>query len=155
MNKVPITKEGKEKLENDLRYINKVALPKNIKDIEEARSHGDISENAEFHAAKETQGLLQAQRNELHMKLSSCEVIDPESTPKDRIVFGACVHLEDINSGDKKWYKILGPYDSDPSNGSISYTSPLGKALMGKVEGDDVMVKTPGGIQELEILEIK
>ncbi len=155
MNKVPITKEGKEKLEQDLRHINKVALPKNIKDIEEARSHGDISENAEFHAAKETQALLQAQRNELHMKLSNCEVVDPESTPKDRIVFGACVHMEDLNSGETKWYKILGPYDSNPSNGSISYTSPLGQALMGKEEGDEVRVKTPGGIQELEVLEVK
>ena len=155
MDRVPITPEGKAKLEEDLNYINKIALPKNIKDIEEARSHGDISENAEFHAAKETRALLQAQRGELHMKLANCEVIDPESTPKDRIVFGACVHLEDINSGDKKWYRILGPYDSNPSNGSISYTSPLGKALMGKVEGDDVTVKTPGGIQELEVLEIK
>lgn len=155
MNKVPITQEGKEKLEKELDYINKVALPKNIKDIEEARAHGDISENAEFHAAKETQAILQAQRGEIQSKLASCEVIDPDSTPKDRVVYGACVFLEDLNSGETKWYRILGPYDSDPSNGSISYTSPLGKAIMGKEEGDDVTVKTPGGIQELEVVEIK
>jgi len=154
MQKIPITPEGRVRLEKELKQLTTVALPKNIKDIEEARAHGDISENAEFHAAKETQALIQAQINDLRSKLATCEIVDPESTPKDKVVFGAKVVLEDINNSSRKCYQILGPYDADPGNGSISYTSPLGKALMGKEEGDDVTVKTPGGIQALEILEI-
>jgi transcription elongation factor GreA len=155
MNRIPITPEGKVKLEKELEHLTKVHLPKNIRDIEEARSHGDISENAEFHAAKETQALLQAQIGDLRMKLSNCEIIDPASTPKDRVVFGAKVQVEDLNSGTQKWYQVLGPYDADPNNGSISYTAPLGKALLGKEEGDSVIFKAPGGIQELEILKIE
>ncbi len=155
MSQVPITPAGKEKLEKELEYLIKIALPKNIKDIEEARSHGDISENAEFHAAKETQALIRAQMNGLQTKLATCEVVDPASTPKNRVVFGARVQLADINTGEEKWYQILGPYDADPSNGSISYTSPLGTALLGKEVGDDIVFKTPGGIQELELLKIE
>ena len=91
MNRIPITQEGRNKLEKELEHLTKVHLPKNIKDIEEARAHGDISENAEFHAAKETQALIQAQISDLRSKLASCEIIDPASTPKDRVVFGARV----------------------------------------------------------------
>jgi transcription elongation factor GreA len=155
MPRVPITRKGREKLEKDLDYLTKVALPRNIRDIEEARGHGDITENAEFEAAKETQALLQAQISDLRSKLAVCEIVDPDSTPRDRVTFGASVVVEDLHSGERKQYQILGPYDADPSHGSISYTSPLGKALLGKEEGDDVRVEAPGGLQELTLIKIE
>jgi transcription elongation factor GreA len=155
MPRVPITPQGREKLEKDLDHLTKVALPRNLKDIEEARAHGDITENAEFQAARETQALLQAQIKDLRMKLAACEVIDPTTTARDRVAFGAKVLVEDLNSGERKYYQILGPYDADPARGSISYTSPLGKALLGKEVGEDVIVQTPGGLQELTVVKIE
>jgi transcription elongation factor GreA len=155
MPRVPITLEGLEKLKKDLEYLTKVALPRNIRDIEEARAHGDITENAEFQAAKETQELLQVQINDLRSKLAVCEIVDPATTPRDRVTFGTRVLVEDLNNGERKYYQILGPYDADPARGSISYVSPLGKALLGKEEGDDVDVETPGGLQEFTVIKIE
>jgi transcription elongation factor GreA len=132
-----------------------VALPRNIRDIEEARAHGDITENAEFQAAKETQELLQVQINDLRSKLAVCEIVDPATTPRDRVTFVTRVLVEDLNNGERKYYQILGPYDADPARGSISYVSPLGKALLGKEEGDDVDVETPGGLQEFTVIKIE
>ena len=154
VNKVPITREGLERLRGELRHILTVERPKNIKAIEEARSHGDLNENAEYHAAKERQSLLNAKINELENAINASEVIEIDELRGERIVFGAKVELENLASGRKVIYQLVGPYESEPESGKISVTSPLGKALIGKEEGDTVKFNTPGGIQEFEVLEI-
>ena len=154
VNKVPITREGLEKLREELRHILTVERPGNIKAIEEARSHGDLSENAEYHAAKERQSFLGAKINELEMAINRSEVIEIDELRGERIVFGTKVELENLANGRKVTYQLMGPYESDPESGKISVTSPLGKALIGKEEGDIVKIKTPGGTQEFEVLEI-
>jgi transcription elongation factor GreA len=154
VNKVPITREGLEKLREELRHILAVERPRNIKAIEEARSHGDLNENAEYHAAKERQSLLSAKINELEMAINRSEVIEIDELRGERIVFGTKVELESLTNGRKVIYQLMGPYESDPESGKISVTSPLGKALIGKEEGDIVKINTPGGTQEFEVLEI-
>jgi transcription elongation factor GreA len=154
VNKVPITREGLEKLREQLRHILTVERPKNIKAIEEARSHGDLNENAEYHAAKERQSLLSAKINELEMAINQSEVIEIDELRGERIVFGTKVELENLANGRNVTYQLVGPYESEPESGKISVTSPLGKGLIGKEEGDTVKIKTPGGIQEFEVLEI-
>jgi transcription elongation factor GreA len=154
VNKVPITREGLERLRVELRHILTVERPKNIKAIEEARSHGDLNENAEYHAAKERQSLLNAKINELETAINTSEVIEIDELRGERIVFGTKVELENLASGQKVIYQLVGPYESEPESGKISVTSPLGKALIGKEEGDAVKINTPGGIQEFEVLEI-
>ena len=154
VNKVPITREGLEKLREELRHILTVERPSNIKAIEEARSHGDLSENAEYHAAKERQSFLGAKINELEMAINGSEVIEIDELRGERIVFGTKVELENLANGRKVIYQLVGPYESEPESGKISVTSPLGKALIGKEEGDTVKINTPGGIQEFDVLEI-
>ena len=154
VDKIPITREGLERLREELRHILTVERPRNIKAIEEARSHGDLNENAEYHAAKERQSLLSAKINELEMAINRSEVIEIDERSGERVVFGTKVALESLANGRKVTYQLMGPYESDPDSGKISITSPLGKALIGKEEGDIVRIKTPGGIQEFEILEI-
>jgi len=154
VNKIPITREGLEKLREELRHILTVERPRNIKAIEEARSHGDLNENAEYHAAKEHQSLLSAKINELEMAINRSEVIEIDELRGERIVFGTKVELESLANGRKVTYQLMGPYESDPESGKISVTSPLGKALIGKEEGDIVKINTPGGTQEFEVLEI-
>jgi len=154
VNKVPITREGLEKLREQLRHILTVERPKNIKAIEEARSHGDLNENAEYHAAKERQSLLGAKINELETAINTSEVIEIDELRGERIVFGTKVELENLANGRKVIYQLVGPYESEPESGKISVTSPLGKALIGKEEGDTVKINTPGGIQEFDVLEI-
>ena len=154
MDKIPITKDGLEKLKEELGYLVKVARPNNIQAIEEARSHGDLSENAEYHAAKEKQSLLAGRINELKDVINRSEVIDVENGSADRVVFGRTVLLYNIQTDEEVSYQLLGPYESDPENCKISVTSPLGQALIGKEKGDEVKAKTPGGVQEFEVLEI-
>jgi transcription elongation factor GreA len=154
VNKVPITREGLERLRGELRHILTIERPKNIKAIEEARSHGDLNENAEYHAAKERQSLLNAKINELETAINTSEVIEIDELRGERIVFGTKVELENLANGRKVTYQLVGPYESEPESGKISVTSPLGKALIGKEEGDTVRINTPGGIQEFEVLEI-
>jgi transcription elongation factor GreA len=153
--KVPITGEGLERLRQELHDILTVKRPKNIKAIEEARSHGDLSENAEYHAAKERQSFLEGKINELEMAISRSEVIEIDKEQTEKIVFGTTVELRNIDNNRNVIYQLIGPYESDPENGKISVSSPLGKALIGKEEGDDIKVKTPSGVQEFEILEMK
>jgi len=153
--KVPTTREGLEKLKQELHNILTVERPRNIKAIEEARSHGDLSENAEYHAAKERQSFLESKINELEMAISRSEVIEIDKEQTEKIVFGTTVELRKIANNRNVIYQLVGPYESDPENGKISVTSPLGKALIGKEEDDAVKVKTPGGVQDFEILEIK
>jgi transcription elongation factor GreA len=154
VDRVPITRKGLEKLRQELHTILTVERPKNIKALEEARSHGDLNENAEYHAAKERQSLLSAKINELEMAISRSEVVEIGQEQTDRIVFGANVELKNRVNNRQVTYRLVGPYESDPDAGKISITSPLGKALIGKEEGDIVTIKTPGGVQEFEVLEI-
>jgi transcription elongation factor GreA len=153
--KVPITKQGLEKLRQELQHILTVERPQNIKAIEEARSHGDLSENAEYHAAKERQGILEAKINDLQMAISRSDVIEINYESADTVVFGVTVELRNMVTDESVAYQLVGPYESDPDSGRISIVSPLGRALIGKEEGDEVTLKTPGGVQEFEILEIR
>ena len=155
IDKVPITREGLERLRQELHIIVTVDRPKNIKAIEEARSHGDLNENAEYHAAKERQSFLEGKINELEMAISRSEVIEISNEPAENIIFGSTVELKNLVNNQTVTYQLVGPYESNPEDGKISIISPLGKALIGNEEGDYVKLKTPGGVQEFEILEIK
>jgi len=155
MQRVPITKEGYERLRMELQRLQREERPKVIKAIEEARAHGDISENAEFEAAKEKQALIEARINELSRKLSCCEIIAPPKENDGRVVFGSIVVLEDLDTGEINTYRLVGPYEADVNSGTLSVTSPLGQALIGKEEGDNVQVRTPGRMRRLEIVEVK
>jgi len=154
MERIPITKEGLEKLRVDLKHLESVDRPENIRSIEEARSHGDISENAEYHAAKERQGFIDARIKELKDSIGRAEVIEVEPGPADRVFFGKTVLLYNVDEDEENEYQLLGPYESDPDQGKISVTSPLGKALIGREVGEEIRVKTPGGLHAYEIVEI-
>ena len=155
MEKIPFTRDGIEKIRSDLARLEKVDRPENIRAIEEARSHGDISENAEYHAAKERQSFLDGKINELKDVLGRAEVVDIDEGPAEGVVFGRTVVLYNIQTEEEVVYKMVGPYESSPENGMISVTSPLGQALIGRMEGDEVQARTPGGLLEFEILEIQ
>ncbi|MEE9419849.1 MAG: transcription elongation factor GreA [Desulfatiglandaceae bacterium] len=155
MDKIPFTKDGLEKLRQELIHLEKVVRPNNIRAIEEARSHGDLSENAEYHAAKDKQSFIAGRINELKSVIARSEIIEVEEGPPDRIVFGRTVLLYNLKTDEEIAYQLLGPYESDPENGKISVTSPLGQALIGKEAGEEVKAKTPGGIREYEIVEIR
>jgi transcription elongation factor GreA len=152
--KVPITRGGLEKLKRELHHIVTVERPRNIKALEEARSHGDLTENAEYHAAKETQSFLEAKINELETAINRSEVIEIDNEQTGRVFFGKTVELRNTTSNQHVIYQLVGPYESDPENGKISVTSPLGKAIIGTEEGDTITVRTPGGTREFEIWEI-
>ncbi len=154
MERTPITKEGYERLKKELEHLEKVERYKVIKAIEEARAHGDLSENAEYHAAKERQGHIEARIQYLKSKLANAEVIDCSTQDSDRVVFGVKVKLENIDTGEQVVYRLVGPDESDVKEGRISVTSPLGRALIGKYENDEVEVQTPTGTRSYEILEI-
>jgi len=155
MDKIPFTKNGLENLRKELTHLEKVARPENIRAIEEARSHGDLSENAEYHAAKDKQGFIEGRINELKSVISRAEIIDVEEGSLDRVVFGRTVLLYNLKTDEEIAYQLLGPYESDPEKGIISVISPLGQALIGREAGDEVKAKTPGGIKEYEIVEIR
>ncbi|MCU0594925.1 MAG: transcription elongation factor GreA [Desulfobacterota bacterium] len=154
MDRIPITKDGLEKLKEELARLERVDRPANIRAIEEARGHGDLSENAEYHAAKERQSFIDGRINELRVIIGSSEVIAMDASPSDRAVFGRTVKLWDISTEQEIQYQLLGPYESDPDKGRISVTSPLGQALIGTRVGDEIRVRTPKGVQEFEVLEI-
>ena len=142
--KMPMLAEGYEKLQHDVRHLKMVERPQIIDAIEEARGHGDLSENAEYHAAKERQGQIEAQIADIEDRLSRAMVIDPKSLSGDKVVFGATVHLLDENDAPVK-YQIVGQTEADARVGRISYNSPLGRALIGRTVGDEVEVSTPSG----------
>jgi len=155
MEKVPMLAEGYEKLTADLKAL-RAERPKVVDAIEEARAHGDLSENAEYHAAKERQGFIEGRISELEAKLGNCQIIDPARLDADgRCVFGATVELEDTASGEKVTYQIVGDDEGDIKQGKISISSPTARALIGKYSGDTAEVKAPGGIKEYEILDVK
>jgi transcription elongation factor GreA len=126
-----------------------------IKAIEEARAHGDISENAEFEAAKEKQGLVEGRIQDLTQRVANSEIIDLPEDVDGRVIFGCKVIVEDLETGEVSSYRLVGPYEADVQAGTISITSPLGKALIGKEEGDEIKVQTPKGVRNIEIHEIQ
>ncbi len=154
MERIPITKEGYEALKKEVEYLKRVERPKNIKAIEEARSHGDLTENAEFEAAKDRQAFISGRLNELEYKLFCADIIDSRNLPKDKAVFASSVKLENIDTGESVTYKLVGPDESNIDEGRISVTSPLGKAIIGKKPGDEIALKTPGGRRSFELIEI-
>ena len=156
MSKIPITTAGAEKLRAELQELKTVQRPAIVTAIAEARSHGDISENAEYHAAKERQGFIEGRIAELEAKLSNVQLIDPALLDADgRCVFGATVDLEDMKSGEVVTYQIVGDDEADIKQGKISISSPIARALIGKYSGDVAEVRAPAGVREYEILDIK
>jgi transcription elongation factor GreA len=154
LDRVPVTQEGYDALKKELEKLKRVERPQNIKAIEEARAHGDLSENAEFHAAKDRQGFIEGRIGELEFKLANADVIRPDKLPRDRAVFGSRVLLENIDTGEEVEYKLVGPDESDIAKGRISISSPLGKAILGKKPGDELMLVVPGGKRMYELVEI-
>lgn len=151
---VPMTNKGYQFLMEELKRLKSVERPKNIRDIEEARDHGDLSENAEFHAAKERQSLLDVQIREMEDKIARAQVIDVSKLSGEKIVFGATVALADGDTGDKVVYQIVGDHEAEPKNGKISISSPIARALIGKNEGEEVQVRTPTGVRTFDILSV-
>jgi transcription elongation factor GreA len=156
MNKVPLTVKGAELMRAELHQLKIVERPKVIASIQEARTHGDLSENAEYDAAKERQSFIEGRIVELEGKLANAQIIDPAHVDADgRCVFGATVDLEEILSGETVTYQIVGDDEADIKSGKISISSPIARALIGKYSGDVAEVKAPGGIKEYEILDVK
>ena len=156
MSKIPITTAGAERLRAELQELKTVQRPAIVTAIAEARSHGDIAENAEYHAAKERQGFIEGRISELEAKLSNVQIINPALLDADgRCVFGATVDLEDMKSGEVVTYQIVGDDEGDIKQGKVSIGSPLARALIGKYSGDVAEVQAPGGVREYEILDVK
>ncbi|MCC7202540.1 MAG: transcription elongation factor GreA [Nitrospirae bacterium] len=149
--KRPITKEGYQKLKEELERFRKVERPKNIQDIAEARAHGDLSENAEYSAAKERQSFIAARISDLEHKIATSEIIDITRLESNKVVFGATVSLIDLFKGEQKRYTIVGEDEIDLKSGKISHSSPVGRALIGNRVGDVVTIKAPAGDREYEI----
>jgi transcription elongation factor GreA len=154
LKRLPITPAGYLKLQEELDRLLKVERPKNIKNISEARAHGDLSENAEYHAAKEQQSFLEGRIQELKTKLALADVIDPAKISQNKIAFGAKVKVMDLDTDEKKTFRLVGPDEADVKSGKISISSPVGKALLNKEIGDIVNVKAPAKTMEYKILEI-
>ncbi len=155
MEKVLMTKKGYENLELELKILKSEERPNIIKAIAEAREHGDLSENAEYHAAKEQQSFIEGRILELEDKLRRADVIDPQTINSDKVVFGASITLIDTNTDKETIYQIVGIDETNVDKGMISISSPVAKSLLGKFEGDVVSVKAPGGIISYEILQIE
>ena len=154
MSRVPITKEGYNELLKELEHMKSVERPRISKEIEVAREHGDITENAEYHAAKEKQGHMEAKIRDLENKLGESDIIETGGLPDDRVVFGSVVVLENLETGEKVRYKLVGPHEADIKKNKLSVTSPLGRALMRKAPGDVATVEAPGGRKEYEVMRI-
>ena len=154
VDRVPMTARGYEQLKVDLKQLKTVDRPKNVKEIEEAIAHGDLSENAEYHAAKERQGHLEARISQLEDRIARAQVIEPSGEVPEQIRFGCTVRLEDIETGEEVRYTIVGEDEADAAQGRISVTSPVARALVGKAVDDTVAVKVPKGTREFDVLEI-
>jgi transcription elongation factor GreA len=156
MSKVPLTVTGAEKLRTELHRLKTIERPAVIAAIAEARAHGDLSENAEYDAAKERQGFVEGRIQEVEGKLSNAQIIDPKLLDADgRCVFGATVEIEDQDSGDVATYQIVGEDEADIKNAKLSVASPMARALIGKYAGDIAQVQAPGGIREYEIIDVR
>jgi transcription elongation factor GreA len=154
MEKNPITPEGAQKLRDELHHLKSVARPAIIQAIATAREHGDLSENAEYHAARDRQSFIEGRIQEIENKLARAEVIDTTKLEGDRVAFGATVKLSNAATGEEVSYRILGADESDLAKGSISITSPLARSLVGKQVGDEVKVRMPGGERTYEVLDV-
>lgn len=153
--RVPITPGGYEKLKRELEHLKNVERPEVIKQIEYARSLGDLSENAEYETAKNKQSMVEGRIQDLEAKIGLAEIIDPAQIKiRDKVVFGLTVTVEDAETGDETRYQLVGPDETDPDNGLISVTSPIGRALVGKQVDDEVRVMTPGGVRDLIVAGI-
>lgn len=156
MNKTPITTRGAEKLREELTQLKTVRRPKIIQAIAEARAHGDLKENAEYHAAREEQAFTEGRISEIEAKLANAQIIDVTRVNADgKVVFGATVELEDLASGESVTYQLVGEDEADIKQSLISISSPIARALVGKREGDIATVQAPGGVREYEILNIQ
>ena len=155
MDKIPMTEAGHAAMMEEIKHLKSVERPRIIRAIEEARSHGDLSENAEYHAAKEQQGWTEARVAELEDKISRAEVIDISKLSGDTVKFGAKVTLVDEDTEDKAIYQIVGEFEADVKKGMISVSSPIARAIIGKRSGDSVEVATPGGGKSYEIVKVR
>lgn len=154
MNRVPMTPEGYQKLKEELDRLIKIERPAVIQAIAEARAHGDLSENAEYHAAKERQSFIEGRIQELQAKLAAADVIDPAKINQSKVAFGARVKVIDIDADEEYEFTLVGPDEADVKSGKISISSPVGRALIGKEVGDVAVVKAPARTIEYEIIEI-
>ncbi len=156
MTRKPMTSKGAERLREELKRLKSVERPRIIQAIAEARAHGDLSENAEYHAAREQQAFCEGRIKELEHELSHCQIIDVAHLPRtDKVVFGATVALEEAQSGEEMVFQIVGETEADLRLGQISITSPIARALVGKTEGDEVEVSVPGGTKTYEIVSVR
>jgi transcription elongation factor GreA len=156
MSKVPMTVEGAERLKTELHRLKTIERPAVIQAIAEARSHGDLSENADYDAAKERQGFIEARISQVESKLANAQVIDPREVDADgRVVFGATVEIEDVDSGERNVYQIVGDDEADLKDQKISVNSPIARALIGRTEGDTAEVQAPGGVRNYEIVAVR
>lgn len=154
MQKVPMTKLGHQRLKKELARLKKEERPKVVADIEEARAHGDLSENAEYDAAKDRQGFIEGRIREIQGKLAQAEVIDPTSLGGDRVVFGATVTIYDFDNDDESTYQIVGDDEADIKDAKISYGSPIARALIGKSIGEETTIKAPKGDRVVEVMDV-
>lgn len=154
MERIPMTRKGYQTLKKELEHLKSTERPLVIRAIEEARAHGDLSENAEYHAAKERQGFIEGRLSELGYKLGNAEIIEVDNLPKDRAVFACTVMLENVDTGEAVEYQLVGPEESDIEKGRISVTSPLGKAIIGKKPGEEIVLNAPAGKRVYELVEI-
>jgi transcription elongation factor GreA len=152
--RIPITREGIEKLKKELAHLRDVEMIEITKRVATAREMGDLSENAEYHAAREDQGMLQARINLLNDKLSRAEIIDMSKLPRDSVVLGATVRVKDVDFDDEETFQIVGPGEDDPDANKILTSSPIGKGLIGKKKGDVAEIEAPRGTMRFKILEI-
>lgn len=156
MNKIPVTVQGAELLKAELQRLRSVDRPNVIQAIAEARAQGDLSENAEYDAAKERQSFIEGRIAEIEAKLANAQIIDPKTlNAEGRCVFGATVRVEDLDSGDVSTYQIVGDDEADIKNGKISVSSPIARGLIGKSEGEVAEIMAPGGLRSYEILEVQ
>lgn len=154
MEKIPMTTQGYNNLEQELKKLKTIDRPEVIEAIAEARAHGDLSENAEYHAARERQSFIEGRIKELEAVISNAQIIEPSSLSGDTIKFGATITVADEETDEEMKFQIVGQYESDADRNMFSITSPIAKAMIGKSSGDSVEVRTPGGIKNYEILEI-
>ena len=155
MAKIPLTPRGQQVLREELKRLREVERPKNVRDIEEARAHGDLRENAEYHAAKERQSFIEGRSREIESILAQAEIIDPARLSGTKVVFGATVALVDTDSGDQVTYTIVGDYEADIKAGRIAISAPLARAMIGREQGESVSLKTGKGMREYEISAVR
>lgn len=153
--RIPMSIQGNKKLKEELQRLERVERMEVVRSIETAREHGDLKENAEYHAAKERQGLIECRIIDLKDKLARSEVIDCSNVSCSRVVFGTVVDLLDLDTDEEIRYQLLGPEEADVKKGSISVLSPLGRSMLGKEEGDEIITQTPGGTREFEVISIR